>query len=75
MAHTHHLLQHTNDNSGETGKQYVPRVIGSNIPREHTGKRWKLFALAHFKPFDDMHPLLEKKVSIDECYENYHFSD
>ena len=38
LAKTHHLLQHTNDMHGETGKQYVPRIIGSHIPRQHTGK-------------------------------------
>ena len=50
LTETHHLVQHTDKALGQNGKQYVPRVIGSNIPREHTGEQWMLFTLAHFRP-------------------------
>ena len=37
LVQTHHLVQHTNEERREVGKQLVPRVVGSNIPRQNTG--------------------------------------
>ena len=74
LAKSHHLLQHTNDLTGQTGKQFVPRIIGSNIPRKHSDKQWMIFTLAHFKPFDHCHPLIDRESSIEETYRSFSFS-
>ena len=74
LADTHYLIQHTDENCSEHGKQYVPRIIGTNIPREDNILEWKIFTLAHFKPFDAAHPLIEKGCSIEDTFESYTFS-
>ena len=35
LAQTHHLVQHTNAILEQNGKQYVPRLVGCNIPWEN----------------------------------------
>ena len=74
LAETHHLIQRMNDNCPENGKQYVPRIIGAHIPREANNIQWKIFTLAHFKPFDAEHPLLKHGDSIEDTFHSFPFS-
>ena len=75
LANSHHLVQHTNDIDREDGKQYVPRIVGSRIPRQNTGNEWKLFTLAHFKPFNIICPLIENESNIQNTYDSFSFSE
>ena len=75
LANSHHLIQHTNEIDQRNGKQYVPRIVGSKIPRENTGSEWKLFTLAHFKPFNITHPLIENESTLEKTYDSFCFSE
>ena len=73
LAQTHHLVQHMNDILEQNGKQYVPRLVGCNIPWENDCHRWKFFVLAHFKPFHVSQPLIENNSTIEDTYDSYNF--
>jgi hypothetical protein len=75
LAETHHLVEHTNEERGDCKTRLIPRVIGSFIPRKNTGRRWKFFTLAHFKPFGYSNPFISTGMCIDDVYENFAFSD
>jgi hypothetical protein len=71
---THQLVEHTNEKQGECQTTLVPRVVGSYIPREKTGREWQLFVLAHFKPFGHSALLLADNESLDDAFKNFTFS-
>jgi hypothetical protein len=79
LADTHYLVQHSDDGSenlttNNGGKQLIPRVVGSNVPRKDTGRRWMLFTLAHFKPFHESSSLIDDGLTLEETYDAYQFS-
>ena len=74
LAQTHHLVQHTNQNVEQNCKQYVPRIVGSNIPHQTDCQQWKLFTLAHFKPFHLSQPLIASNSTIENTFDSYSFS-
>jgi hypothetical protein len=71
---THHLVKHTNEKRGECRTRLVPRVVGSYIPHEKTGRQWQLFVLAHFKPFSYSAPLLADNETLEDAFKNFAFS-
>ena len=74
LRESHYLVEHTNEECGQTGKQFVPRIIGATIPREKTGLQWKIFILAHFKPFSFSDPLIRNGETIKNAFDNFEFS-
>lgn len=74
LAQTHELLEHTNESRGEGTHEFVPRVVGMSIPRSTDARKWKLFALAHFKPFSNDVPLIPQNSTVEEVYAGYEFS-
>jgi hypothetical protein len=74
LAHTHHLIQHTNEKLGHGANEYVSRVIGTSIPRSNSGTKYKLFVLAHLKPFGFNNPLIPTSQHIDQVFQNFQFS-
>ena len=60
LAKKYFLTQHTDDSSCQYGKQLVPRIVGSKIPRQNDHQLWMFFTLAHFKPFHVSVPFIEK---------------
>jgi len=75
LAETHHLVEHTNEERGDCNTRLIPRVIGSSIPRKNTGRVWKLFALAHFKPFGPSDPFVMSGSCIDDTYDKFAFTE
>lgn len=74
LSETHTLLEHTNERRGETGTKLVPRVVGCHIPRVNTGLQWKLFVLAHFKPFGLSNTLIENDQTLEEAHSLWVYS-
>ncbi|KAG2337334.1 hypothetical protein BDR05DRAFT_1005149 [Suillus weaverae] len=74
LAQSHELLEHTNEARGEGAHKFVPRVVGMGIPHNTDSKKWKLFALTHFKPFSIAVPLIPLHSSVDVVYASYNFS-
>jgi hypothetical protein len=74
LTQSHYLTQHTDDQREQSGKQLVPRIIGTTIPRENNCDEWMLFVLAHFKPFHISLPLIDKKKSLEDTYRSFNFS-
>ncbi|KAG1733088.1 hypothetical protein EDD22DRAFT_960256 [Suillus occidentalis] len=74
LSQTHELLEHTNDARGEGLHEYVPRVVGMSIPHSTDANKWKLFTLAHFKPFSCTVPLIPLHSSVDAEYASFQFS-
>ena len=74
LSETHVLVEHTNDERGDGSSQLVPRAVGTYIPRERHGKRWKLFALAHFKPFSNVIPFIQPGMTLEHTFKNFTFS-
>ena len=52
----------------------VPRVMGMSIPRK-SDKGYRMFALAHFIPFDIDDPLLKPGQTVDDVFEDARFTD
>ncbi|KAF5365147.1 hypothetical protein D9757_011773 [Collybiopsis confluens] len=48
---SHEIIRHTFIAQGDAGKELVPVMIGMNPPRQSDSDYYKLFVLAHFKPF------------------------
>ena len=69
------MTQHTDDSSCQYGKQLVPRIVGSKIPRQNDHQLWMIFTLAHFKPFHVLVPFIEKNSSLEDSYLNFSFSN
>jgi len=74
LSETHVLVEHTNDERGDGNSPMIPRIMGSHIPREKSGCRWELFALAHFKPFGPSVPLVNPGMTVEQTYKNFKFS-
>ena len=74
LSETHVLVEHTNDERGDGNSPMIPRIVGSHIPREKSGCRWELFALAHFKPFGLSVPLVNPGMTVEQTYKNFKFS-
>ena len=75
LSNTHILIEHTNELCGDGTNEYVPRIVGTSIPRKSNTDAWALFALAHFKPFNANQPLLQQNDCIKTVFEHYNFSD
>jgi hypothetical protein len=75
LAQTHHLVEHITPEYAQNGREVIPRVIGSGIPRQNSCFQWKVFTLAHFKPFSVIHPLITSDSSIEETYKTFLFSE
>ena len=73
-AETHQLVEHTNELRGEGIQLLVPRVVGMSIPRA-SDKGYRMFALAHFIPFDIDNPLLKPGQSTDNIFDTVQFTD
>src|SRR5882762_11656479 len=58
LSDTHQLLQFWNEERGHKKIEYVPRVLGCSVPCPNTGLLYKIFILAHFKPFGALLPLI-----------------
>ena len=71
---THHLVEHTNELRGEGSDVLVPRIVGMSIPRT-SDAGYRIFALAHFVPFDIDNLLPGPGRTIDDVYENANFCD
>jgi ATP-dependent exoDNAse (exonuclease V) alpha subunit len=74
LAETHHLIEHTNEERGEGQNEYIPRVIGSSIPRSNAGRIYKIFVLAHLKPFGVNNPLIPESKKVEDVFQTYQFS-
>ena len=74
LSETHVLVEHTNDQRGDGSAPLVPRVVGTSIPREKTGKQWQLFALAHLKPFSNCVPFIEAGRTLEYTFKKFPFS-
>lgn len=72
LSLSHHLVEHTNESRGDGTYELVLRVVGMVIPRPSDPK-YKLFALAHFKPFSLSNPLIPEGDTVERCFENYNF--
>lgn len=73
-AETHRLVEHTNELRGEATNLLVPRVVGMSIPRK-SDRGYRVFALAHFIPFNIDNPLLKPGQTADDIFESAQFSD
>ncbi|KAG1734452.1 uncharacterized protein EDB91DRAFT_1250974 [Suillus paluster] len=71
---THELQEHTNEQRGDGYQEFIPRVVGCSIPRRSDATAWALFALAHFKPFSVIVPLLSGMESVISTFQKYSFS-
>jgi hypothetical protein len=71
---THHLVEHTNTSIGHGHRELVPRVMGTNIPRE-SSPEWFLFSLIHFKPFGLTNPLLERDDTVEDVFHSHEFAN
>ena len=74
LSETHHLVEHTNEERGECHSHLVPRVVGSYIPREKTGRRWQLFVLAHFMPFSHTDPFITGVDTLEQVFKKFELS-
>ncbi|KAJ3516563.1 hypothetical protein NMY22_g14178 [Coprinellus aureogranulatus] len=74
LHHTHHLVQHTNEETGDMANEYVPKVLGMSIPRV-SSQSWPVFALMHFKPFSENNPLLKPGEIPQIVYDSFTFGD
>jgi hypothetical protein len=74
LSETHHLKEHTNHAQGEASSELIPRVIGLSILRTTAGTKYALFVLAHLKPFSINCPLIPKGQTVDQVFENFHFT-
>ena len=68
-AETHRLVEHTNELRGEGSDALISWVTGMSIPRK-SDKGYKMFALAHFVPFDINNPLLRHGQTTDDVFEH-----
>jgi len=75
LARTHHLLEYWNKERGDGLAEYVSRPIGCSVPRPNTGTTYAIFALAHFKPFSVINPLLCEGETFDNVFKKYQFTD
>lgn len=75
LSGTHVLIEHTDELCGDRTNEYVPRIVGTSIPRKSNVDAWALFALAHFKPFNTSQPLLQQGDSLQNVFDTYNFSD
>ena len=73
-AETHRLVEHTNELRGDGTNSLVPRVMGMSIPRK-SDKVYRIFALAHFIPFDIDTPLLRPGQTADDIFEGTGFTE
>ena len=73
-AETHRLVEHANELRGEGSESLVPRVTGTSIPRK-SDKGYRIFALAHFIPFDIDNPLLRPGQTVDDIFEGMQFTE
>jgi hypothetical protein len=74
LCETHELLEDTNEQCGEGTRELVPCVVGMSIPRSTHPNQWQLFALAHFKPFGHVNPLIPSGVSVSDMFNSYAFT-
>ena len=75
LSHTHQLLQFWNEEHGHKKTEYVPRVVGCSIPRPNAGLLYKIFVLAHFKPFGALQPLIPNGQTFESVFTNYTLTD
>jgi hypothetical protein len=71
---THKLQEHTNEQWEDGYREFIPWVVRCSIPCCFDATAWALFALAHFKPFSVIAPLLSCNETVSEAYEKYTFS-
>ena len=72
LSDQYHLVQHTDEVMGYS-RQLIPKVIGCPIPRKDNTK-YRLFVLAHFKPFSAANPLIPHLSNPADVFEAFQFS-
>jgi hypothetical protein len=72
-ASSHVIVLHTNFEKGHGSAPLVPRMIGCTPPRTND-PRFKLFVLAHFKPFSFSSPLVLPSETILSTYDTHSFN-
>ncbi len=72
--HNSHEIMQINDISlhNSSGVVFIPRVIGTKIPRKNNILEYSIFMISHFKPFSARTSILESASFIDE-YRSYTF--
>ena len=55
--------------------EFVPHVVGCSIPRPNAGLSYKIFVLAHFKPFGALHPLVPKNETFETVFKQYSLTE
>jgi hypothetical protein len=71
----HQLLQFWNEERGHKKIEYVLCVVGCSVARSNTGLLYKIFLLAHFKPFGVLQPLIPDGETFESVFTNYMLSD
>lgn len=75
LATTHRLFCRHKDAIGSEAHEFVPAMMGVTIPRRADNDYYRLFCLAHFKPFSAFSPLLPPNCTVSETFATYVFSD
>jgi len=70
LSGSHQLVQFWNEELGHKEVEYVPRVIGCSVPRPNAGLSYVIFALAHFKPFSVLNPLIPDGETFETVFKN-----
>lgn len=73
MSDSHCIVEVVNISRGDGLQIRIPRVIGANVPRK-TSDTYKLFMLAHFKPFSRSNPLIKEGENVVTEFSTFTFS-
>lgn len=71
---SHCIVFRDKDGHGSDALTTVPSIMGTKVPRKSTSSVYKLFCLAHFKPFGIGLPLIADRNAISDEFERWEFS-
>ena len=71
LSDSHQLVQFWNKEQGHKEEEFVPSVIGCSILRPNAGLSYMIFALAHFKPFGALCPLIPEGETFETIFKKY----
>ena len=75
LSDSHQLVQFWNEDRGHKDVEFVPSVVGCSIPRPNAGLLYKIFVLAHFKPFGALYPLVPKNETFETVFKRYSLTE
>ncbi|KAJ3559531.1 hypothetical protein NP233_g11239 [Leucocoprinus birnbaumii] len=78
LKSSHVIVQHAPDDLLDGNWCRIPRVSGMTVPRQSNQREWALFALAHFRPFNDVHRLIEGALTneaVINAFTEFTFQD